>query len=235
MPRPGRAALALFLVASLAGACGDAAVDFDQAAMVDPATAQVRADPGQLRVLRYHDDPTAGDDWTTVLAPEPAVMTATGAFREAGSRTADADEPADVRLLYEAVAPGRTLLVQVNCRGCDDRFGVPETDVEDTGIHVWDLLVGDGGQLLLSGAAATAGTEHETPLGEHVVVVREPGAPDDLGPLDGEVLVHVARHVPDAGPNLLVDVFAAVGEGGATISYGDGPGDEYPVLVVGDR
>lgn len=232
---PGRAALALLVLASLFGACSDAGFDFDEAAMVDPGTSQVTADPGQLRVLRYHDDPTAGDDWTTVLAPEPAVMTATGAFREAASRTADDDEPADVRLLYEAVAPGRTLLVQVNCRGCDDRVGVPETDVEDTGIHVWDLLVGEGGELLLSGAAATAGEEHETTLGEHVVVVREPDALRELGPLDEEVLVHVARHVPDAGANLLVDVFAAVGEGGATITYGNGQGDEYPVLVVGDR
>lgn len=205
--------------------------------MVDPGTSQVTADPGQLRVLRYHDDPTAGDDWTTVLAPEPAVMTATGAFREAGSRTADEDEPADVRMLYEAVAPGRTLLVQVDCRGCDDGAGVPETDVDDTGIHVWDLLVGDGGRLLLSGAAATAGEEHETALGDHVVVVRQPGEPDALAPLDEEVLVHVARHRPgDEGPDLLVDVFAAVGQGGATITYGRGaPGDEYPVLAVGAR
>lgn len=203
--------------------------------MVDPGTSQVTADPGQLRVLRYHDDPTAGDEWTTVLAPEPAVMTATGAFREARSRTATDDQPADVRLLYEAVAPGRTLLVQVNCRGCDDRIGVPETDIEHTGIHVWDLLVGDGGPLLLSGAAADAGEEHQTTVGEHVVVVREPGAPDVLGPLDAEVLVHVARHVPAAGADLLVDVFAAVGQGGATIAYGDGARDEYPVLVVGHR
>ncbi len=236
MPRHGRAVLALLLVTALTGACSDGALDMDEAALIDPGTTQVTAETGQLRVLRYHDDPTAGDDWTTVLAPEPAVMTATGAFREAASRTAADDEPADVRLLYEAAGPGRTLLVQLNCRGCDDTRSVPDTDVGATGIHVWDFVVGDGGDLLLSGAAATAGQEHATALGEHVVVVRPPGQPDSLADLDAEVLVHVARHRPDDGADLLVDVFAAVGEGGATITYGrGGSGDEYPVLVVGDR
>lgn len=230
-----RAAVALILAAALAGACSDAGLEMDAAVLVDAGTEQVVADPGQLRVLRYHDDPTAGDDWTTVLAAEPTVVAATGSFREAASRTPEDDEPADARLLYEAVAPGRTLLVQLNCRGCDGASGVPETDIGSTGLHVWDFVVGDGGELALS-TAARAGEEHDAQLGEHVVVVRRPGQPDTLAELDGDVLVHVARHRPDDGADLLVDVFAAVGEGPATVTYGGGgSGDEYPVLVVGER
>lgn len=217
------AVLAAGLAAATA-ACGD----FDEAAMAGPGVEQVTADPGQLRVLRHRDDPPAGDDWRTVLAADPSVFIRTGSFREADSRDAEDHEPADVRLLYEAVEPGRTVLVLLNCASCDS--GVPATDLDDTGVHVWDLVAGGGEDLSLGRTAATAGTVHETEVGDHVVVVRGPDARSELAPLDPAVLVLVARHDPSDGAQLHVDVFAAVGAGEATITYEDS--DAYPVRVA---
>lgn len=228
--RPRRSLAVSVLAAGLAMA-GAACDDFDEAAMAGPEAEQVTADPGELRVLRHRDDPPSGDDWRTVLAADPAVFIRTGSFREVDSRDADDDEPADVRVLYEAVEPGRTVLVLLNCRECDS--GVPATAVDDTGIHVWDLRVGSDGTLSLGPAAAAPGVVHDAGLGDHVVVVRGPDANRELEPLDDAILVPVARHGPADGARLHVDVFAAVGAGETTIT--DGGGDTYPVRVTSSR
>ena len=224
-PRHPLVTLSLAVGLSLAAtACND----FDEAAMAGPDAEVVTAEPGQLRVLRYADDPPAGDDWITVLEADASVIVPTGSFREADARDAAEDEPADVRLLYEAAEPGRTVLVVVNCRSCDG--GVPATAVEDTAIHVWDLVVGGVGTLQLGADAAEVDRPHDMVVGEHVVVVRDPAASTGLAPLDEAILVPVARHDPSDGAELLVDVFAAVGPGEATITYDDG--DAYPVGVA---
>ena len=223
MPAMRLRLLAVLLAAGALAAC----TEMDEAELVDPGT-RVVADPGELRVLRHHDDPTAGDEWIDVLAPDPAVVVATDRFREADSRHAEEDQPADVRLLYEAVDEGRTVLVRLNCRSCRD--GVPATDPDDTEVLVWDFLVGTAGdeQLLLGPAAVTPGRPHVVAPGEHVVVVREPGADRRLAPFEGDVLRLSARHEPDDGAELLIDVFTAVGPGEVTLAYG---ADEYVVRV----
>lgn len=224
MPAMRTRLLAVLLAASALAAC----TEMDEAALVDPGTTQIEADPGELRVLRHHDDPIAGDQWIDVLTPDPAVVVPTDRFREADSRHADEDQPADLRLLYEAVDDGRTVLVRLNCRSCRD--GVPATDPDDTEVLVWDFLVGtaDDEELLLGHAALTPDRLHVAEPGEHVVVVRGPGAEEELAPLEGDVLRLTARHVPDDGAELLVDVFTAVGPGEVTLAYG---ADEYVVRV----
>lgn len=216
--------LAAVLVAVSATACGA----MDEAELVDPGAVQVTAEPGQLRVLRHHDDPGAGDDWRTVLPADADVVAETGRFREADSRHAGDDEAADVRLLYEGVAEGRTVLVQVNCRGCED--GVPATDPDSTGILVWDFVVGGGRAVepTLGRAAAREGETQDMARGEHVVVVRGPDDDGDVGAFDTAVLRRIARHVPADGSALSVDVFAAVGPGATTLAYGS---DEYRIRV----
>lgn len=218
--------LAVALAAGLvAAACGE----LDEAELVDPGAPVIEADPGELRVLRHHDDPTAGDEWIEVLQADPEVVIETGRFREADSRDAEADQPADVRLLYEAVTRGRTLLVQLNCRGCE--AGVPVTDPGETELLVWDFVVGDTvhASRSLGRAAAQPGVPHGAVVGDHVVIVRAPDAEAAIGPFDAEVLRFVARHVPADGADVLVDVFTAVGPGEATLAYGT---DEYAVTVA---
>lgn len=224
MPAMRTRLLAVLLAAGALGAC----TEMDEAALVDPGTTQIEADPGELRVLRHHDDPIAGDQWLDVLTPDPAVVVATDRFREADSRHADEDQPADLRLLYEAVDEGRTVLVRLNCRSCRD--GVPATDPDDTEVLVWDFLVGtaDDEEPRLGPAAATPDRLHVAEPGEHVVVVRGQGAEDQLSPIEADVLRFTARHVPDDGAALLVDVFTAVGPGEVTLAYG---ADEYVVRV----
>lgn len=219
-----RRLLAVLLAAGALAAC----TEMDEAELVDPGTAQVVADPGELRVLRHRDDPTAGDRWIDVLTPDPTVVVPTDRFREADSRHADEDQPADVRLLYEAVDRGRTLLVRLNCRSCRD--GVPSTDPDDTEVLVWDFAVGTASdeELRLGPGAATPDRPRLVAPDEHVVVVRGPGSPQRVAPFDGDVLRLVARHGPDDGADLVVDVFTAVGPGEVTLAYG---ADEYVVQV----
>lgn len=225
MPAMRPPLLAALLVA---GAVAAGCTEMDEAALVEPGAPVIEADPGELRVLRYHDDPSAGDEWIEVLAPDPTVVVATDRFREADSRHAEEDQPADVRLLYEAVDEGRTVLVRLNCRSC--RHGVPTTDPDDTEVLVWDFVVGAGGDEapVLGEAAATAGRAHVVPRGEHVVVVRSPDAERPMEPGDESVLRFVGRHEPSKGADLLVDVFAAVGPGETALAYGS---DEYVVRV----
>lgn len=210
------------------GALGAACAEMDEAALVEPGSSQIAADPGELRVLRHHDDPTAGDDWIDVLVPDPAVVVPTDRFREADSRHADEDQPADVRLLYEAVDEGRTALVRLNCRSCEG--GVPTTDPEDTEVLVWDFAVGAAidAEPALGDAAATPARPHVAAVGEHVVIVRGPDDDEGDPPGDDDVVRLVARHRPEDGADLLVDVYAAVGPGEATLVYG---ADEYVVRV----
>lgn len=132
--------------------------------MYDPGVAAVTADPGQLRVLRYDDDP-ASQEWVDVVAADPAVYVEGRSFREADSRDAPDDEPAERRRLFDAVDPGRTLLVEIDCGACTEVAaldtgsngdGSNETGSDETGsdgngdddrpgpvLHVWDLRVGD--------------------------------------------------------------------------------------------
>lgn len=223
--RPRRLLVAVVLGSLPAAGCGP----FDEAALVDPGAATVEAEPGQLRVLHHRDDPTAGDDWRDVLSADPGVVVATERFREADSRDADDDEPADVRLLYEAVAEGRTVLVQLNCRSCDD--GVPSTAPEDTEVLVWDFVVGgaDDAPPSLGRGAARVGRPHGAAVGDHVVIVRPPGSVGEARDVDGDVLRLVARHEPSDGADLVVDVFAAVAAGETRLAYGS---DEYLIRVA---
>ena len=219
------AALALGV---LAAGCGD----MDEAALAGPDEHLVEADPGELRVLRHHDDPTAGDEWVDVLEPDPGVVARTGEFRQDDSRHADDDEAADRRLLYEGVAEGRTVLVRLDCRACRD--GVPATDPDDTELLVWEFVVGDPGDAAptLGDTAAVPGRAHQTDVGEHVVVVRSAGAEGRIDGLDPEVLRLVARHRPDGdGGGPAVDVFTAIGPGETTFRYGTVPGEGYVVRV----
>lgn len=224
MPAMRPRLLAVLFAAGALAAC----TRMDEAALVDPGTTQIEADPGELRVLRHKDDPTAGDRWIDVLTPDPAVVVSTDRFREADSRHADEDQPADLRLLYEAVDEGRTVLVRLNCRSCHD--GVPATDPDDTEVLVWDFAVGTAGdeEPLLGPAAVTPDRPHVAAPGAHVVVVRRPGSPQRVAPFDGDVLRLAGRHQPDDGADLVVDVFTAVGPGEVTLAYG---GDEYVVRV----
>jgi hypothetical protein len=218
---------ALVALALLATGCGE----MDEADLVEPGTTVIEADPGQLRVLRHRDDPGAGDRWIEVLAPDPGIVEATERFREEGSRQAEDAEAADVRLLYRAVDPGRTVLVQLNCVRCED--GIPATDPGATQVLVWDFVVGDptDDDLVLGDAVAHPGRVRSVAPGEHVVVVRRPGDAMRLEGLDGEVLRLVGRHAPDDGARLAVDVFTAVGAGQTTFRYGPRPYDEYVVRV----
>lgn len=228
MPAMRRVALPILLaVGLLAAGCSE----MDEAVLVEPGTPVVDAQPGQLRVLRHRDDPAAGDRWIDVLAPDRSVVVATDRFREEDSRHADDDEAADVRLLYETVDAGRTVLVRLNCVRCDD--GIPATDAGSTEVLVWDFVVGDPGDdaLVLGDDAAFPGRAHSVAPGDHVVVVRRPGGDRRIEGLDDEVLRLVARHEPDDGAELAVDVFTAVGAGETMFRYGPGPFDDYVVRV----
>lgn len=202
----------------------------DEAALVSPGSGAIEAEPGDLRVLSYRDDPTVGDHWIDVLEPDPTVVREGETFREEGSRVAEPDEPADVRRLFHAVAEGHTVLVQVNCRDCEG--GVPSTPVDQTGINVWEFVVGDAGSEPLTAAAngARTGTTTEVDVGEHVVVVR-PGEPAaSIEAPDG--LLQIARHRPEGDRGLHVDVFATLAPTEGTILYlVDGSEVEFPVVV----
>lgn len=218
--------LALVLLGLVAAGCGG----MDAAAMVDPGTSPVTAEVGDLRVLRHRDDPTAGDRWIDVLHADPSVFERTGSFREEGSRTAEDDEPADVRLLYEVVAPGRTLVVRMDCRGCGPD-GVPDTAPADTRLLVWELVAGEGGELGLGASALQAGEVSDVEVGDHVVVVRPASDERELRSHDGEVVRLVAAGTSDG---LRVDVFAAVGPGRSSIGHGTTPDEgSYGLRVAG--
>ena len=220
------AAAAIGVAAALAGC------SMDEAELLGPDTDRISAEPDQLRVLTYPDDPR--DGWIDVVVPDERVFREGDEFREQDSRTADDDEPAERRRLLTAVEPGRTLLVELNCPGC---AGAPPTGPSEvTDLHVWDLVVGDGDGWFSAGTAiARAGETHDVSVGDYLVVVR----PGDEAPATPEVsgkdpvpLRLVASHAPGAGADLHVDVFVAVGAGDATIAYdtGDAP-TEYRVDV----
>lgn len=211
--------LLLALAALVAAGCSG----MDAVAMVDPGSSPVTADVGELRVLRHRDDPTAGDRWIDVLEADPSVFERTGSFREEASRTAEDHEPADVRQLYEAVAPGRTLVVRMDCRGCG-RDGVPSTRPEDTALLVWELVAGEGSALGLGASALTPGDVRDVQVGDHVVVVQEDGAPE-LEPLAADAVLRLVATHPDPR----IDVFAVVGVGRGAAVYGPGGERAYPV------
>lgn len=205
---------------------------FDEAELIGPDTVQVTAEPDQLRVLTYSDDP--GDRWVDAVPVDPAVFSEGDEFREQDSRTAEPDEPAERRRLFTAVAPGRTLLVELNCPSCHDRAPQAPTDV--IGIHVWDLVVGDPDQPFSSDTAiAHPGTPQDLTAGEYLVVVRPaaegPAEPTLLGDEPTPIRL-VASHAPDDGAELFVDVFVAATPGATTIAYdADGSTTEFPVVV----
>jgi hypothetical protein len=223
--------LPVLAAALVLGALAAGCTEMDEAALVDPGEQRVAADAGDLRVLRHHDDPPAGDEWLDVLEPDPAVVTRTGAFREDDSRHAEADEAADLRLLYEGAGEGRTILVRMNCRGCRD--GVPALPPEDVELLVWEFVIGDPGdrEPTLGSAAIAPGRAHQVGVGDHVVVVRAARGGSVEG-LDDEVLRLVASHEPGGAGDLAVDVFAAVGSGETSFRYGPGPLDGYAVRVT---
>ncbi|WP_436795346.1 hypothetical protein [Actinospongicola halichondriae] len=185
-----------------------AACAFDEAEIFEAGAPQIDAEVGQLRVLTYDDDP-ARDDWVDVVAPDPAVFEEGAAFREADSRTAADDQPAEERRLFTGLADGRTLLVQL--------------DTVDGQIQVWDLVVGDADQPFSDGTAvARAGEDFVTDRGSHVVVVRS-GDDGEADTIEASGLELVASHTPDDGADLHVDVYRADVAGEFTISYEIGP------------
>lgn len=219
----------LVLLAALA-ALVPASCTLDEAALVSPDSGVIEAEPGDLRVLSYHEDPTVEDQWIDVLEPDPSVVREGETFREEGSRVAEPDEPADVRRLFHAVAEGHTVLVQVNCRDCDG--GVPSTPVDQTGIHVWEFVVGDAGSEPLTAASngARTGTTTAVAIGDHVVVTRSGDPAASIEAPDG--LVQIARHRPEGDRGLHVDVFATLAPAEGTILYlVDGSEVEFPVVV----
>lgn len=231
MPPMRLPVLAAALVLGTFGALAAGCTGMDEAALVDPDEPRVSADAGDLRVLRHHDDPPAGDEWLDVLEPDPGVVTRTGQFRQDGSRHADADEAADLRLLYEGAGEGRTVLVRMNCRRCRD--GVPASPPEDVEVLVWEFVVGDPDdrEPTLGSAAIAPGRVHQVGVGDHVVVVLAAAQGGRIEGLDDEVLRLVASHAPAGAGDLAVDVFAAVGSGQTTFRYGAAPLDDYVVRV----
>ncbi|HEX4903514.1 MAG TPA: hypothetical protein VFV42_11930 [Acidimicrobiales bacterium] len=218
MPRPARRLALLTLAGLVAAGCG-----MDAAAMVDAGTSPVTAQVGDLRVLRHRDDPTAGDRWVDVLEADPAVFERTGTFREEGSRTAEPDEAADARLLYEAIAPGSTLVVRMDCRGCGPD-GVPTTRPEDTRLLVWELRV-DGGDEPTFGPRTLAAREvTDVEVGDHVVVV-EPDERLERGVLPADSVLRLVATQDE--PRL--DVYAVVAEGRGAAVYGPAGELTYPV------
>lgn len=217
------------LLALLAGALLVAGCGGDTAALVDPGESPVTADVGDLRVLRHRDDPTAGDEWIDVLEADPAVFERTGSFREEGSRTAEPDHAADVRLLYEARSPGSTLVVRMDCRGCGDD-GIPSTPVEDTELLAWSLVAGHGsGPERLGAAALTPHAVTDVRVGDHVVVVRPRDDERTRQPLPADA---VLRLVASTDEPRLIDVFAVVSEGAGGVAYG--PAGELSYSVRAD-
>lgn len=212
---------------ALAAALLVAACAGDTAALVDPGGPPVTADVGDLRVLRHRDDPTAGDRWVTVLEADPEVFERTGSFREEGSRTAEDDEAADVRLLYEARGAGRTMVVRMDCRGCGDD-GVPETPVEETELIVWELVAGpDQGRTRLGRSALVPGQAVDVEVGDHVVVVEPDRRFDRQALVEGSVLRLVATH-----DRPTIDVYAVVSAGTGAAVYGAAAELTYPVRAT---
>lgn len=202
----------------------------DEAALIQPGDGPIEAEPGQLRVLSHRDDPTIGDQWIDVLEPDPAVVSEGTAFREDRSRAPGPDEPADVRRLFHAVDEGHTVLVQVNCRDCE--AGVPSTALDHTEIHVWEFVVGEAQDEPVSAARNGARTDTTTTVavGDHVVVTRA-GRPASSVEVPGG-LVQIARHRPERGDGVHVDVFAAVAPTEGSIRYlVDGSEEVFSVAV----
>ncbi len=202
----------LLLVAVLClGACG-----LDEAELFRAGAPQVSAEVGQLRVLSYDDDPS--DDWVDVVGADPTVFEEGDSFREANSRTADNDQPAEERRLFTGLAPGRTLLVQLN-----------EADDE---VLVWDLVVGEPDQPFSDGTIiARVGRSTSVEVGDHLAVVRNASAgPEDAVFTTGEdpIVQLVSRHRPDDGADLYVDVFMTLAAGNVDLVYGD---ETFPIAV----
>jgi hypothetical protein len=220
---PGVPLARRLLAIALALAVGGCS-NLDEAALVDPGEV-VTADPGELRVLRHRDDPLAGDRWIDVLEADPEVFVRDRSFRQEDSRHAEDDEPADVRLLYEAVAPGRTMVVRLDCRGCG-RHGVPSTPPDETDLVAWDLVVGDGGEPSLGGGALVADEVVDVEVGDHVVVVG-PDPRFELVPQPEPVLRLVATSEEPR-----IDVFAVVAPGVGAAVYGPAGELTYPVRAT---
>lgn len=222
MSRPRVLPGILLVLAVLAGACGD-----DQAQLVRPGADAVHADIGELRVLTYEDDPS-DDAWQDVLTPDPAVFAEGDAFREDDSRTADADEAAQVRRLFTATGTGRTLLVAANCDPCD-------RTTRDAELLVWELVAGDAGPAFAPmDGLASPGEPLELDVGQLFAVVRD-GTAEAIEPrvvADEVNVIPVGRHGPDEGVDLRVDVFVTTAPGVASIVYGSGPdAAAYPLVV----
>lgn len=208
-----------------------AACALDRAELEEPGATRIDAEVGDLRVLSHHDDPV-DDRWVDVVTPDPAILEEGAEFREADSRTADEGQPAEKRRLFTAQAPGRTLLVTVDCDPCGTDGHEPDAE-----LLVWDFAVGDADDTF------SAGTEYARPDVETVVevdgfvVVVRPGSDGpargiDVSFPDGGGLRQVAAHTPDDGADLFVDVYLATGAGVGILTFEDATGPvEYPVRI----
>lgn len=186
-----------------------AACALDEAELFRAGAPTITADVGQLRVLSYDDDP-ATDRWIDVVTPDTDVFEEGDAFREADSRTADDDQPAERRRLFTGTGAGRTLLVQF--------------DEVDGDVLVWDLAVGDPDQEFSDGTdVALADRPITVEVDDYFAVVRPVSAgPADAAFTTGDdpIVELVGRHQPDAGVDLFVDVYLGVAPGDVGLVYG---------------
>lgn len=214
MPRRTRA-LPLLLAAVLAtGGCA-----LDRAEMHETGGV-IRSEIDDLSVLTYRDDPDA-DDWVDVVSPDAAVLEEGDAFREEDSRTAEPDEPADVRRLFTRIGEGRTVLVQLDRRSGE--------------LQLWDFVDGTDGPVSATGIAS-GDRPTEVDDGGYVTVVRAAGAGEATVVVEGDddvTVERVATHGPSDGVDLHVDVYVVDGTGRSTIIYRDERGaTDYVVVAV---
>jgi hypothetical protein len=205
----------LFLSAAFAVLAGCA---LDRAELYEAGGA-VPSEIDDLRVLTYRDDP-ATEDWTDLVVPDGAILEEGDAFREDDSRTAEADEPAEVRRLFTRIARGRTVLVQL--------------DRASGALQVWEFVDGSDGPLLATGAA-TADATNEVDGGGYLTVVREADAGEASVVVDGDddvMVERIATHTPDDGVDLHIDVYLVDGSGRTTVTYEDARGTTDYVVVA---
>ncbi len=213
MPRPTRTLLVVLGSVSVLAGC-----TLDRAELHE-AGGTIESDVDDLSVLTYRDDP-ATDDWVDLVVPDAAVLEEGDAFREDDSRTADADEPAEVRRLFTRIASGRTVLVQL-----DRASGT---------LQVWEFVDGSPGELLAAGTAAPGSTT-DVASDDHLTVLRDADAGPAEVVVDGDDDVSVdlvATHGPDDGVDVYVDVYEVTGEGRTSITYEDASGTTVYELVV---